>query len=628
MKIEELRQEVWKNIQEIGLPLNGVDNVDVRFFIDKFWTLDKLSTRVVTLYNKVPVAKMTLAKALLNMLIISGLEKDEFPLKDIKKFIFTGSGNIATQNEYINKIKDVAFEAKMDFFKVSSIVGHLKEAFVQFSWIIDEKKTTDISILDIFDLCDADETLKDWILNGPIKPEEKLSLKQVEDRKKECLKYVDKVITEKDIQPLKSLLAAGTGVRLAQFVDCLFLIGTRPDGDVVIPHIERESWLRGITTKETFYRESQVSRDATIITKLEVRDPGSFQKFVSYLNNPNFLNPDPNYMCDSIHYVEYDITSQSVLDKLNDRFMIIDDNPKHVKRIDRSMKELIGRRVRLRSPKTCNSKNGICHYCVGDNTYYDNVIGPLESRINFGVSLVKWYISVKGQDYLSGKHNMVTNLIDVEFTCDDHIKLDVRDVDIVYCVNDKDAKFTVDPENILDDDTFSTFTVKSKNVQYEVTVNTICVIDEDGTIHVEYKNKRKAKDYINIKEVFYSPNNFDDPIQRLNEILDCPYVVGETLMNRMIFVLDGSKNKVRPDYSKPYSDKDFVWLNLTSSIVKNDGIVNKICYGEFNNILTDPENYKDVGPMNYDVLFRDRSNFKKVQDEYREKYKDQIGNKN
>lgn len=613
---------IWKGIKERGFPLS-VAQRDVRFFIDNFWTYEKLRKKVDVSYEGEKVAKMSLAKAILNMLLISTLDENNFKFKDVRNYIFKGSGNIESQNEYINRIKDECFMRGLDFFETAHIVGNLKEDFVQFSWVIEEKNITDISILDIFELCDADETLKDWILNGPIKDDERLSLKEVEDRKKECLKYVDRVIKEKNIQPLKSLLAAGTGLRLAQFVDCLFMIGTRPDGDTIIPHITRESWLRGINNRETFYRESQISRDATIITKLEVRDPGSFQKFVSYLNEPNFLNPNPDYMCDSIHYVEYAITSQEVLNKIHDRYMILNDNPQDVVRVDKSMTELIGRKVKLRSPKTCNSKHGICRFCVGEHTYIDNVRGPLDSRNNFGVALVKWYISPEGQNYLSAKHNMVSNLIDVVFTVDKHVELKVHDVDIVYCTNDKNAKFEVPEEFLNEDETFSSFIVHSKGVAYTVDVNTICFQDEKG-IHVVYKNKRKSKVYLDIKDIFNKPNRFEDPIKSLNDILDTPYVVGETLMNRMLFMVDENKNKVRPDYSKPFDDKDLVWLNLTSSIIKNDGVVNKLCYGEFNNILVDPENYKDTNPMPYDVLFKDRSNFKKVVADYREKYNDKI----
>lgn len=621
--MDKSKKELWENIQREGMPLI-TSKIPPKFFIDDFWGMDKLQTRVIVTARKKAVAKMSFAHAILNNLIFSVLEEEgvlpNYNKDTIQSFIFSGSGNIESVEKYCTMVLDYLFDSGSTMFETTPVIGKLKEAFVQFAWIIDNKRLMDISIIDIFELCDADETIKDWILHGPIK-RGGMSLEEVETLKAHTLKYISEVIEKKNIQPLKSLLAAGTGLRLAQFIDCLFMIGTRPDGDVVIPNIEPESWLRGISTLDSFFYESKITRDSTIITKLDIKDPGSFQKFVSYLNNPNFLNKDPDYMCDSIHYVTYMISSQKELDKIHDRYMIIGDDPTNVRRVDSKVDtNLIGQVVKLRSPKTCNSKDGLCRYCVGENTYFDNVSGPLESTANLGVMLVKIYISPKGQDFLSSKHNMVTIIGHCEFYHNDKITIVVRSVDIVYV---EDGEIII-PQLAEGETFFRTFSVNHKGTIYEVECNTNLFVGEDGNIHVQYVNKRKSKAYINIKDIFSRPNSFEDPIRELNNILDSPYVVGELLMNRMIFRVTPDKTKVRPDYSEPFNEDELVFSNLKTSIMNNVGVVNKLPYGDFNSIMSDPDNYKPVPKMNYDVLFRDRSDYEKTKTEYVEKYKDKM----
>lgn len=629
--MEKLLKETWNQFQGKGVPL-VVHGMNVKLFIDDFWDLDKLNTQVTTTIYKKPIARMTFAKALLNMLILTTLDKHnvinpEMDIKNLRHFVFTGSGNIDTQSEYCDFVCNYAFEeSKMKIYEVTELIGNIKECFVQFAWIIDDKQMMDISIIDIFELCDADETLKDWILNGPLKRDD-YSLEEVEDIKAHTLQYISKVIEEKNIQPLKSLLAAGTGLRLAQFVDCLFMIGTRPDGDMVIPNIEKESWLRGISTPESFYYESKIARDATIITKLDIKDPGAFQKHVSYLNNPNYLNPNPDYMCDTIHYVEYFVKDQEVLNKIHDRYMIVDNNIRNVKRIDKSMSELIGKTVRLRSPQTCNSKEGICRYCFGENMYFDNVKGPLDSTNNIGVVLVKKYISPEGQNFLSSKHNMITILEKVTFDHDDKISITVKNVDTIVTNGrafiDEECEI-VDVDEKIDRTYYGSFKVELNGFIYTVDCSSKVFVTDDGILHVFYVNKRKSKTYLLIKDVFNKPASFENPIATLNKLIKSPYVVGELLMKNMIFRVMPDKSKVHPDYSEEFDKSELVFSNLRTSIIQNIGVVNKLCYGEFNNILTDPENYKPAPKMNYDVLFKDRSQFKEIQAKYLEKYKKEI----
>ena len=633
---EAIVKRLWSEIQDKGLPLIATVSPNFpKLFIDEYWDMDKLNTPVVCTIDKEPIARMPLAKAILNMLIFTELKRFDIlkgQYDNYEDYIFTESGNIKSQDSYIDMVKDDCFNRMgMKFFEVTEVVGKLREAFVQFAWVIDSKKMMDISMLDIFELCDADDTLRDWILNGPIKRDD-MSLWEVEELKKHTLDYIEKVVAEKNIQPLRSLLEAGTGVRLAQFIDCLFMIGTRPDQDEVIPNIEPESWLRGIQSEKSFYYESYISRCATIITKLDIRDPGAFQKYISYLNNSNYLHKNPEYMCDSIHYREYEIKDQHDLDMLNDRYMITNDNPKDVTVITKDMTHLIGKKIKLRSPSTCNSKEGICRYCAGEHIYFDNVYGPMGANANLGVKFTKEYIGEKGQNFLSSKHNMITIIRNIKFYHDKFIVIDVKYVDIIQ-VNGKiiiDEKYRVDdPVKDMTRTLYSGFKVETDGGIYEVTSDGLLELREDGNLHVIYKNMRKSKSYIDIKAILKRPFDYKDPITELNKVLESPYIVGETVCRNLIckHVDDGTKDGYdeKMDFSKPLKPNESLkFMSYINGIKKAPGLVNKLCFGYFNEILVDPDNYVEAPPMNYDALYADRSNHEAYVEEYKEKYKEEL----
>lgn len=611
---EKQMKEVWEAIQSNGLPLLA-EGVDVRLFIGEFWTLDMLNTQVLCTYKTKPVARMNLSKAILNMLLINTL--DRFGIEFDKKYIFTDSGNLKSQEAYSQMVMNDAFEMGENIFTVRELVGSIKECFVQLTWVLDNKLLKDISILDIFDLCDADETLKKWILDGPY--EEGMSIYDAEMKKAECLEYLEKVVNEKNIQPLKSLLAAGVGVRLPQMADCLFMIASRPDDDTVLPHIHFESWLRGVESRDTFYNESYIARRANLITKIDIKDPGSFQKNVSYLNNPSYLNEDEDYMCDTKHFITYEIKTQEDLDKLNDRYMIIDGDMTNLKVIDKNDKSYIGQTVNLRSPYYCNSKVGVCRYCTGENMYRDNVKGPKDSESNLAVIFVKKYIGPKGQDFLSGKHNMITNILNAIFGHDRNIEIRVKDTDVIYSNGTivKSEEYLMDnckDENYRGKLKYYGFNVVYNNVSYPVECDSVITFDDDDRPHVTYGNNRKSKAYIEIKHVFYYPNEYGDLISRLNRILGSDYIVAEMLLRNMVVTAGKSPDeRERPDWSKEDIGPT-EYLCLTSAIVNNTGVVNKFPFGYFGDVVSNPDNYKPVPAMPYDVLYMDRRDLSDIEE--------------
>ena len=149
---EAIVKRLWSEIQDKGLPLIATVSPNFpKLFIDEYWDMDKLNTPVVCTIDKEPIARMPLAKAILNMLIFTELKRFDIlkgQYDNYEDYIFTESGNIKSQDSYIDMVKDDCFNRMgMKFFEVTEVVGKLREAFVQFAWVIDSKKMMDISML-------------------------------------------------------------------------------------------------------------------------------------------------------------------------------------------------------------------------------------------------------------------------------------------------------------------------------------------------------------------------------------------------------------------------------------------------------------------------------------------------
>lgn len=610
-KLSKLMEEIKTNGIELIVKVEDTHNklqpyeIIAHVYNREFFDVDKLKQKVTCLVNGTPIAKMGLSMAILNSMLLSTLR--QFGFKYNRDLVFIDNGNIHSQDKYLNMIKNKCFlERNMVVHKVNQVIGRLKEAFAQFAIVLTNKEMRDISMLDFIELCSADKDIRKWILDGPVN--QSMSLETAENTKKHTLTHLTNVINEKRIEPWYSILNAGVGVRKPQLIDCLFAISSRPNKDVVIPRIMETSWLRGITDMEEFFIEAYISRAALIITKLDIRDPGAFQKMISYLNNPNYLNKDKNYMCDSQNPLIYTIDSDDTLKKLHDRYMVLHDDVTDLHRIDyQKDKNLIGKTVAVRSPQTCNSKDGICRYCVGRDVWEDNVSGPLGANSNFGVTLVKRHISPKGQDFLSSKHNTSTNIVPSDFIHSDEVDIDIRDVDRIYS---NSGDISVHSEDMISEEAdriyYRKFYVIKNGLEYEVEskTGTMVFMKDDGFLRAEFKNESKSATYIKIKEVFENTKRFIDPVGALNKLLGTQFIVGETLLRNMLY----TKDRQKPDWSKKHPIVE--WVSHKAAALYTDGIVNKLPCGFFKRIISSPRNYKRTAKMPYDSLFANRKHKK------------------
>lgn len=605
--LEVIMSNIRKNGLELIVPAQeGVKlrpyEIIGKVYNHEFFNRDLFRETIVCKVRNVPIAEMSLSKGILNAMLLSTL--NDFGISYKKEYVFIGNGNKDSQSEYLELLKNDCFNVMgWKIHRVRDLIGNLIEVFAQFAIVLSHKLMYDISMLDFIELCRVDKDIKNWILNGPVSG--KMSLEEAQEIKAKTLVHLKNVIKEKDLTPWNSVMDAGVGVRMPQLIDCLFTIGSRPDQSIVLPKVMEMSWLRGITTMDEFFIEAYISRAALIITKLDIKDPGAFQKMISYLNNSNYLNKDMHYMCDSVNCLKYHVTDAKVLSKLHDRYQVLDpSDTTNVRRIDANEDTyLIGQDVYVRSPTTCNSKDGICRYCAGRDIWKDNVVGPLGANSNLGVIFVKRYISPEGQNFLSSKHNMVTNIIGVNFSHNKNVILTVYDANKLKA----NGKITL-PEEFISREKggrtfYSKFIVNINGLDYEVVSETetnVYVVEGDDTLYIETRNNRKSETYIKIKYIFENTKNIENPIDELNTLLDVPYIVGETLLRNMLY----TPKRMKPDWSKPNPEVE--WISHKIATLYTSGVVNKFPYGYFKRIISDTRNYQPTAAMPYDKLFANR----------------------
>lgn len=260
---------------------------------------------------------------------------------------------------------------------------------------------------DTIDLMKKDKTFYDCIHCD-------LSKVPIEDVKDVGMKYtklgVQSIINSKDHWAVP-YFKAKEGINIKQFREFMFNIGTVPndDGGVYPRPINGNFSNRGITDVVDYLIEAAKARKAQILSHQNVGLSGAFARILGLNNMDDRLYPDPNYVCDSKHFVAVTIKDAKTLSMYKNRYYRFTENGVEYRLSPEPLKdstELIGKTILVRSPITCASRargHGVCHRCYGDlaKTNYDINIGKIAAEI---------LSSLLTQRLLSAKHLLESNV--------------------------------------------------------------------------------------------------------------------------------------------------------------------------------------------------------------------------
>lgn len=318
-----------------------------------------------------------------------------------------------------------------------------------------------------------------------------IPLEDVKDRGMDAANKQIKYIKNSD-HCLRDAFRTGEGISPKQYKEVAVNIGSKPDGQgSVFPHPINHSFMNGgLQTPEELCIESSVGRVAQILQKTNVGESGAFARNLELNNQDTFLNPDPNYVCDTQNFEEVLIENETKLNMYDLRYYR--DNPRGVDKLceSKKCKDLIGRKLYFRSPMTCASAargHGICYKCYGDLAYTNR-------EVNIGQIAAEALSSIYTQILLSAKHLLESLVVKLQWSEKFYEIFDITfntiglKPNMVY----RGMKLIIDQE-IMEEEEID-------DVTYNYYINSFIVSDSNGN---EFKIHTSESDNIYFVPEFY-----------------------------------------------------------------------------------------------------------------------------
>lgn len=492
----------------------------------------------------------------------------------------------------------------------------------------------------------------------------------IEDVKTEGMKVVNSAIAEmKDARKylgydhcMADSWRSKEGTNIKQFKEFAINIGPKPDGQGgIFPAIINSSFINGgLKTTQDQFIESHTGRVAQVLAKMNVGTSGHFARLLGNNNMDTTMHPDPNYVCDSQAFEELNITSQKMLNMVANRYYRLHPHGEE-KLLTKEDKHLIGKKIYLRSPMTCNSYSrgdGICYRCYG-NLAYTN------SDINVGKIAAELLSSILTQMLLSAKHLLESNIQKLQW-CDDffnffevegntikvnsdlilnkkwHVIIDPSEIELenedfeygnddddeqglnglynehiseFIVENDKGERFTIYTENndrlYISDELNALIRKKGVPVDDMIQVN-MMDISEDTLFYIKLHNNELSKTLERVKDILNknAVTKSMDRHQILQAILETFIESGINVISVHAEVI--LANQIR-DPERPLFRPTFDGLNdpyelitLNQALTNNPSINISISYQKLARALYNPLTYKKRSPSFMDFFFMEK----------------------
>ena len=405
----------------------------------------------------------------------------------------------------------------------------------------------------------------------------------LEDIKKVTTKASDRAIDI--IKQSDHCLAASFRVSEAtnpkQFKEVYINMGNRPDGmGSIYPVSVNGSLLSGKLADPMYHiMESSVGRTAQIIAKTNTGNSGTFSRILGLNNNETFINPDPDYVCNSKHFVKVFIKDFTILKIYNDRWYR--ENPKGIERLlnYRTDRHLIGKTLYFRSPCKCQSfvsGHGICHRCYGTLAHINHILNP-------GQLASELMTEKHTQKSLSAKHLLEEQMIQLEWVSEFFELLEMHG-NIISVKEDfdyKGYKLVIQTDNIIIEDgitsTDEDFEDYGISPEYSDSISSFIIRTPDN-IDIPIYTKNHDDIYLTqyLKNIIDNSTLEDDIIIDLNKLsTDDGLFLMRLTNNELSATLDKVKSAInKQDITESFKNVDdfieyFIACNLEAGIVLN-----------------------------------------------------------
>lgn len=577
------------------------------------------------------------------------LNKHHFQKDDnVKLFSFSNMWSELSQHETIN----------LTATDIQRIINEqVSFAFTLYSYLFDNKIVLLFNGLFPFEeLMRKDEKSREILTKSIFNNED--SIFETLKKRNEAGAYIINKIKEHKIEPLATMLQAGSAIREEQMMDILVGLGVKPFINDASPQLDptknggisrlygsfiynktlHASYLRGLKNKEDYFISIAGALTSYVISQNKIAAIADLNKRLTLSSKRGTVHTDRNHKCGTKYFRNYTIRQPEDLKRIRGMYHMVDDTP--IKVDTSNFEGFKNKTIKLRVPSLCNStlEGGICRYCLGDEmydlnkkwffrngksniaTYWVNVIGPIAQ-----------------QALLSAKHNLVSNpRVPTYWLYDDNdnITLDMDGISFTYAFEDRvfidyneipiipDKLELVEPKKLLmpwaspDSNDYAFFSDKIKvtidNKYYIIGSDTPFFIlmneigePEIGLRHL-YENVGITKLYYQLEKgttfgaIKNAPDRFNlDKFFDIIETISTDYHLA--FFHVLFLDLIRKKGDIESIFDFSIPDQELEVVALDAAVIEGHNLTGTFACGEFDEVSCNPKNYATLDKIAVDT---------------------------
>lgn len=539
------------------------------------------------------------------------------------------------------------YKDRVTFTELSAILCRMYDMFI----IISERYSLDLGLsFSLHDIISKWDNKEIYDINHT-KGNKNMQISETEDYFNAQLnRYKEIMKNDPNDNVLKPMLRSGEGCNNKQLREFAINIGYKPDTNgFTVPFVPTTNFITdGLRDPVSSTIDALANRKANILA-LEIDNSGYLARTFSKCASNIYLNPDPNYICDTKTYYVRTINNAFDLKDMRGRWYLT--NKGTLRQLIDSDYDMIGKTLKFRSPVTCASKNGICACCYG-HLYNQN------KYINIGINSTLLVSEKSYQMTMSAKHVLDTttqNLsfpeefydyftvdqgflikvrYDIEMIENFILKINVMDIhryndiqdlaDNEYICSFKlhniedntDTEFSDSEQKFLNlsDQLLSIVSAKRKKADYDedgwISIPLTDIDPDEDLMYVKLKNAEITRNIKSIKSMIEKGKEIEG-VETISELLTklnnmfksggviCEGVHVEVLARNLIRDRDNITQV--PDYSK--ENPNYVLTSVHNSILNSSSVVTSLTFERLHQQLGNPLTYEKRGTSALDRLF-------------------------
>lgn len=436
-------------------------------FLDYIEVPEVQNTKVTFVFDNGMSVRLPTAYALINIIAWGFVVKTNQRIQPYHVFFRRAGITNSYIKEYIDKFAIMPVREQVSEVNDRMIIHNLNRViydslrclkFVdKFAWYFNNSINNEDFILMYYN-CPGFKEIMDRHNNNYYAqfPPEQMNTEALNDMNK----LIDYIVNAKQYigrdHCLSDAFRAKEGVKPKQAREMYINIGVKPNGEGgIFPYVVNTSYISGGANNVAFHiLESLIARIAQNLSKKNTSRSGHFSRIMilNCSNTRKYTMPytdkiDPLYDCGTRNFLEYNVTDETALKKIADRYYRIDPfgvehRISNVYKVKKDNADLIGKKIYLRSPIKCRSAamgRGICRKCMGE-------LYNMLPAVNIGVYSVTNLTERLTQMMLSAKHLLEAKIDSTTFdtsilTAEQISKLIIIDEGTIYInPNIPDAK--------------------------------------------------------------------------------------------------------------------------------------------------------------------------------------------